>query len=74
MLISLIHRKSGVSLLIKKRRRRYYEEAWWVELRRIEGSMRRNHKRREISLIGREWVVFVEIVLTIRNLGYRHGH
>ena len=45
-----------------------------MELRRIEGSMKRNHKRREKNLIGREWEHFVERVLTIRNIGYRHGH
>ena len=73
MLISLILRKCGFSLWIKKRHKGYHEEVWWVELRRIEGSMRRKYKRREMFLIGREWAVFVEMVLTIRNIGYRHG-
>ena len=48
MLISLILRKCGLSLWMEKQHSVYHEEARWVELRRLEGSMKRNYKRREM--------------------------
>ena len=59
---------------MKKRHTRCHEETWWVESRRTEGSTRKDYKRRKIVLIGREWAKFVERLLTVRNIGYRHGH